>query len=66
MPFLLYRPRAHEKGSMPPRRHRVLQLTTHPWLDGRLDNSIVRIHYGYKRVICTSGMTARHCTLFTL
>jgi hypothetical protein len=34
--------------------------------DERLDKSIVRIHRETTRCRCTSGMTARHSTLFTL
>ena len=48
------------------RPQKSLQLTTHPQADERLDKSIVPLHRDCKRRICTSGMTARHSTLFTL
>jgi hypothetical protein len=52
-------------GRCDPWLHRPPHLTTHPGSDERLDRSIVPIHRDYKRCICTSGMTARHSTLFT-
>lgn len=64
--------RAQRLGSPPgpgrcnTRLERAPQPTTHPRSDERLDKSIVPVHRGCKRRICTSGMTARHSTLFTL
>ena len=50
----------------PSRVHRPLQPATHPQSDERLDKSIVPIHGGCQRRICTSGMKARYFNLFTL
>jgi hypothetical protein len=59
-------PALQAAGRCDPWLQRPPQLTTHPESDERLDRSIVSIHRGHKRCICTSGMTARHSTLFTL
>jgi hypothetical protein len=53
-------------GAITPSQHRPLPLTTQVRSDERLDKSIVLFHRGETRGICTSGMTARQSTLFTL
>jgi len=53
-------------GAVAPSQYRPLPLRTQLQSDGRLDKSIVLFHRGKMWCISTSGMTARHSTLFTL
>jgi hypothetical protein len=53
-------------GARSSSQHSSLTLTIQVRSSAKLDKSIVSFQHGVTRGICTSGMTARHSTLFSL
>jgi len=53
-------------GARTSSQHSSLTLTIQVRSSAKLDKSIVSFQHGVTRGICTSGMTARHSTLFSL